>query len=66
MVALVLRWSTCGVEVMNACANVVGLLIITSLTGIVGTGIAVIFHEGSTIVVALNPLWLLGYRETNA
>ncbi len=42
--------------------GVIALLIITSLTGIVSIGIAIIFHEGSTIVVVLNALRLLGYR----
>lgn len=42
--------------------GVIGLLIITSLTGIVSIGIAIIFHEGSTIVVVLNSLRLLGYQ----
>lgn len=42
--------------------GVIILLIITSLTGIVSIGIAVIFHEGSTIVVVLNALRLLNYQ----
>ncbi len=43
--------------------GVIALLIITSLTGIVSIGIAIIFHEGSTLVVVANALRLLGYRE---
>lgn len=43
--------------------GVIGVLIITSLTGIVSIGVAVIFHEGSTIVVVVNALRLLSYRE---
>ena len=42
--------------------GVIGLLIITSLTGIVSIGIAIIFHEGSTLVVVANALRLLGYQ----
>jgi Cd2+/Zn2+-exporting ATPase len=42
--------------------GVIGLLAIASLTGIVGIGVAIVFHEGSTIVVVLNALRLLGYR----
>ena len=43
--------------------GVIALLIITSLTGIVSIGIAVIFHEGSTLVVVANALRLLGYKQ---
>lgn len=43
--------------------GVIGLLIITSVTGIVSIGIAIIFHEGSTLVVVANALRLLGYRD---
>ena len=43
--------------------GVITLLIITSLTGIVSIGIAVIFHEGSTLVVVANALRLLGYQQ---
>ncbi|MCL4528759.1 MAG: HAD-IC family P-type ATPase, partial [Chloroflexi bacterium] len=45
--------------------GVIALLIITSVTGIVGLGIAILFHEGSTLVVVGNALRLLGYRSTN-
>lgn len=44
--------------------GVIALLIITSLTGIVSIGIAVIFHEGSTLVVVANALRLLGYQSS--
>ena len=43
--------------------GVIALLIVTSLTGIVSIGIAVIFHEGSTLVVVANALRLLGYKQ---
>ena len=43
--------------------GVIVLLIITSLTGIVSIGVAVIFHEGSTLVVVANALRLLGYQN---
>jgi len=43
--------------------GVITLLIITSLTGIVSIGVAVIFHEGSTLVVVANALRLLGYQN---
>lgn len=42
--------------------GVIGLLIITSITGIISIGIAVIFHEGSTLVVVANALRLLRYK----
>jgi Cd2+/Zn2+-exporting ATPase len=43
--------------------GVIGLLIISSVTGIVSIGVAIIFHEGSTLVVVANALRLLGYRD---
>ncbi len=43
--------------------GVIAFLVITSLTGIVSIGIAIIFHEGSTLVVVANALRLLGYKE---
>jgi Zn2+/Cd2+-exporting ATPase len=43
--------------------GVIAFLIITSLTGIVSTGIAIIFHEGSTLVVVANALRLLAYKQ---
>lgn len=43
--------------------GVIALLIVTSLTGIVSIGIAIIFHEGSTLVVVANALRLLGYKS---
>lgn len=46
--------------------GVIALLIITSLTGIVSIGIAIIFHEGSTLVVVANALRLLGYKSPGA
>lgn len=42
--------------------GVIAMLIVASVTGWVGIGVAVIFHEGSTIVVALNALRLLGFK----
>ena len=42
--------------------GVIAFLIVTSLTGIVSIGIAVVFHEGSALVVA-NALRLLGYQN---
>ncbi len=42
--------------------GVIAVLIVASLTGWAGIGIAVVFHEGSTIVVVLNALRLLGYQ----
>ena len=43
--------------------GVIALLIITSITGIVSIGVAVVFHEGSTLVVVANALRLLGYQN---
>ncbi|MCC7118787.1 MAG: cadmium-translocating P-type ATPase [Anaerolineales bacterium] len=43
--------------------GVIALLIITSVTGIISIGIAVVFHEGSTLVVVANTLRLLRYKN---
>ncbi|MEW6326112.1 MAG: cation-translocating P-type ATPase [Thermodesulfobacteriota bacterium] len=43
--------------------GVITFLIIASLAGWAAIGVAIVFHEGSTIVVVLNALRLLGYRE---
>ncbi len=42
--------------------GVIAFLVITSLAGIVSIGIAVIFHEGSTLIVVANALRLLGFK----
>ncbi len=41
--------------------GVVGLLVIAASAGWVGLGVAVVLHEGSTVLVAFNALRLLGY-----
>lgn len=41
--------------------GVVGLLVIAASIGWVGLGVAVVLHEGSTVIVAFNALRLLGY-----
>ena len=43
--------------------GVIGLLIVTSVLGLVQLSFTVILHEGSTIVVVLNALRLLGHHE---
>lgn len=43
--------------------GVIALLVVTSLTGIVNIGIAIVFHEGSTLIVVANALRLLGYKS---
>ena len=42
--------------------GMVAFLIPATILGFVGIGIAVVFHEGSTLVVVGNALRLLGYR----
>ncbi len=42
--------------------GVVLVLMGLAVTGLAGIGVAIVFHEGSTILVALNALRLLGYR----
>jgi len=46
--------------------GVIVFLVIASLTGWAAIGIAIIFHEGSTIVVVLNALRLLAYEHRQA
>jgi len=43
--------------------GVIGLLLLTSVTGWIQLSGAVILHEGSTLLVVLNALRLLGYRR---
>ncbi len=43
--------------------GVVVVLMGLAVTGLAGIGVAIVFHEGSTILVALNALRLLGFRE---
>jgi Cd2+/Zn2+-exporting ATPase len=47
-----------------ASLGVVAFLVPAALFGLVGIGVAIIFHEGSTLVVVANALRLLGYKET--
>jgi Cd2+/Zn2+-exporting ATPase len=44
--------------------GVIGLLAVASIFGIVGIGLAIVFHEGSTLAVVANALRLLRYSET--
>lgn len=43
--------------------GVITFLVIASITGWAGIGVAILFHEGSTIVVVLNALRLLAYKQ---
>ncbi len=43
--------------------GVIGLLIPFALFGLAGIGVAIVLHEGSTLVVVANALRLLGYQE---
>ena len=46
--------------------GMVAFLIPATIVGFVGIGPAVVFHEGSTLVVVANALRLLGYRKRGA
>ncbi|GAA4659873.1 heavy metal translocating P-type ATPase [Arthrobacter cryoconiti] len=46
-----------------ASLGVVALLIPATITGTIGIGLAVLIHEGSTLLVVANALRLLAYRE---
>jgi Cd2+/Zn2+-exporting ATPase len=43
--------------------GVIAVLVIAAVTGQIGIGAAVVFHEGSTLVVIANGLRLLGYSS---
>ncbi len=45
--------------------GVIGLLIVTSVLGLVQLSGAVVLHEGSTVLVVLNALRLLRFREAS-
>lgn len=45
---------------------VIALLVVATTTGFFGIGLAVVAHEGSTLVVIANALRLLGYRGPDA
>lgn len=45
--------------------GVIALLTVSSVLGVVRIGLAVVIHEGSTLVVIANALRLLAYRETS-
>lgn len=51
------------VQNLTIALGVIGVLVGASLAGIVSIGIAVVFHEGSTLAVVANALRLLGYHE---
>lgn len=42
--------------------TVILLLMVSSVFGVVGIGVAILFHEGSTLLVVANSLRLLGYQ----
>ena len=42
------------------------VLIVATVSGVIGIGLAVLIHEGSTLVVVANALRLLGYNTENA
>lgn len=44
--------------------GVIAVLVVTTASGIAGIGLAVVVHEGSTLVVIANALRLLTYRDT--
>jgi Cd2+/Zn2+-exporting ATPase len=44
--------------------GVIALLVLATATGTIGIGLAVVAHEGSTLVVIANALRLLAYQDT--
>ncbi|MBD1540325.1 heavy metal translocating P-type ATPase [Arthrobacter sp. S13_S34] len=47
-----------------ASLGIVAILIPATITGTIGIGLAVLIHEGSTLLVVANALRLLAYRES--
>ena len=45
--------------------GVIALLVPSALFGLASIGVAIVFHEGSTLIVVLNALRLLGFRGRN-
>jgi Cd2+/Zn2+-exporting ATPase len=45
--------------------GVIGILMVVTVSGLVGLGVAVFFHEGSTLVVIANALRLLAYTGSD-
>ncbi len=43
--------------------GVIAFLVVSAVAGWVGIGLAIAFHEGSTLVVVCNSLRLLAYRQ---
>lgn len=43
--------------------GVIAFLMVSALAGWVGIGLAIVFHEGSTLAVVFNSLRLLGHRD---
>jgi Cd2+/Zn2+-exporting ATPase len=44
----------------------IALLLVATVTGVLGIGLAVLIHEGTTLVVIANALRLLGYKGSLA
>lgn len=65
--AIGLGKATRAIILQNLCIALGVILVLAgaSLAGLAGIGVAVIFHEGSTLVVALNSLRLLAYRPAD-
>ncbi len=46
--------------------SAIALLLVATVTGVLGIGLAVLIHEGTTLVVIANALRLLGYKDSLA
>ena len=46
--------------------GVIAILVVAALSGLIPLNIAVVLHEGSTLVVVLNALRLLAWRDRPA
>jgi Cd2+/Zn2+-exporting ATPase len=51
------------IQNLIAALGVIAILVLLAISGLAGIGLAIVLHEGSTVLVVLNALRLLGYRR---
>ncbi len=65
-IGLARRTRTVIVQNLALALGVIAVLIVSTTSGLIGIGPAVVLHEGSTLVVLANALRLLAYRDDRA
>jgi Cd2+/Zn2+-exporting ATPase len=51
------------IQNLIAALGVIAILVLLAISGLAGIGLAIVLHEGGTVLVVLNALRLLGYRR---